>query len=129
MVSIVVCVFASVMSGFLIMAILQRIQTTYVYPIPKSINQRDKTQMSNYMNTLPMTAFLMLLATHTVGAGIAGFTMTALTGSTQPAHLLRVGAIFLLCGVFNVKVIQHPRWFVVVDLVMYIPSAMVGGHV
>ena len=37
-----------------------------------------------------------------------------------------VGALFLVGGIINVLSIPHPLWFTAVDLLLYLPLALVG---
>jgi hypothetical protein len=42
----------------------------------------------------------------------------------QPAII--VGIVLLLSGLFNLLYLPHPLWFVVLNLILYVPAAYLG---
>ena len=48
--------------------------------------------------------------------------------SPKIAHAVGIGAVFLVFGAINLKMIPHPLWFAIIDLAIYLPAAWLGGR-
>jgi len=99
-----------------------------LYPLPEGTNTSDTEAMKPYIQSLPTTAFLIVLVAHAGGALVGGL-IAALIGKRAPLLLgAIVGAFFLLGGIMNAMSLPAPLWFVVVDLVAYIPCGILGAR-
>jgi hypothetical protein len=98
-----------------------------IYPLPEGVNLYDQATMRTYVQSLPVPAFLMILVAHAGGALVGGL-VAALIARRLPLVLgAIVGGFFLVGGILNVMSIPAPLWFVIVDLVSYVPCGMVGA--
>ncbi|MCS6851670.1 MAG: hypothetical protein NZ700_10945 [Gemmataceae bacterium] len=98
-----------------------------LYPLPDGVNLSDPATMKTYTESLPVSAFLLIVVAHASGALVGGF-LAALLGRGSPVVLGTImGVFFLLGGVANVVQLPCPLWFAVVDLVSYVPCGILGA--
>ena len=83
-----------------------------------------------FISNLPISAFLILLFAHSIGTMIAGFIATLFAGETRPITATAVGAIMLCFAMINlISITSHPIWFKVAEVIIYIPSAILGFRI
>ena len=87
----------------------------------------DPATMKAYMESLPLSASVLILVAHAGGALVGGL-VAALIARRSPLVLgAIVGGLFLLGGIFNAMSIPRPLWFLVIDLISYVPCGIVGA--
>ena len=97
-----------------------------VYPLPDGLDPKDMEAMKAYVETLPVGAFLFVIASYFVGT-TAGTCAACAIGTMLP----RVFAIFIAClmligTAMNVAMIPHPTWFIVVAVIAIVIGAGLG---
>lgn len=97
-----------------------------IYPPPEGADMADPETMKAYVASLPTTAFLIVLVAHAGGALVGGL-VAGLIGRRRLVVGAIVGGLFLLGGIINVVSIPSPLWFVVLDLVSYVPCGILGA--
>ena len=100
--------------------------SSLMYPRPEGMAWDDLEAMKEFVASLPMPAFLIVLVAHVAGAFVAGFVCYAVSKKASVWFPLGLGGFFLLGGAMNLVSIPHPIWFAVADLVIYVPSAWLG---
>ncbi len=100
-----------------------------VYPPPPGLDMNDAAAMKEFVKGLPTGAFLFVLAAHAAGAFVAGAVCTLVAWQRWPVGSVIVGAVFLVVGITNLLMLPHPTWFIVVDVLVFIPAAFAGGFV
>jgi hypothetical protein len=98
-----------------------------IYPMPAGLDMQDKEAMGAWIQSLPIGAFLMLLAGYAAGSFAGGAVAVLITGKLRPA--LVVGGLLTLSGLANLVMIPHPLWVAVASLAIYVPLAWLGGRV
>lgn len=99
-----------------------------VYPPPAGANLSDPATMSAHVQSLPLPAFLIILVAHAGGALVGGLVAALIARRAQSVLGAIVGGFFLLGGIMNALSIPAPLWFVIVDLVSYVPCGVVGAR-
>jgi surface polysaccharide O-acyltransferase-like enzyme len=94
--------------------------------LPAGINPEDTAAVTNSVKNLPMHVFLLLLSNYAVCSLIAGIVSTVVAKRTTMVPALVVGTILTLGGLYNVISIQHPLWFTVSNLFVYLPFCFAG---
>ena len=85
---------------------------------------------SAFIANLPVGAFFILLFAHSIGTLIAGFIATLFAGETRPITAIAVGAMMLCFAMINlISITSHPVWFKVAEVMIYIPSAILGFRI
>ena len=86
-------------------------------------------ELRKFIDSLPLGAFLMVLVSHQSGSFVASAVATLVAGHRWLAGALGLGVVYLLAGIANASMIPVPAWFIVVDLLLYIPAALAGCYV
>lgn len=98
-----------------------------IYPLPENLDWTDTEALGNHIATLPIGAFIIVLLAYILGSVAGGFMTVQYKNSGMP-NAIAVGVILLLLGLLNLVMIQHPTWFMVVSLLLYVPFAYLGGR-
>lgn len=98
-----------------------------MYPLPEGTSMSDPEAMKTYIQSLPAAAFLIILVAHAGGALVGGFVAALIARRSALVVGAIVGGVFLLGGVMNAMSIPAPVWFVIVDLISYVPSGVIGA--
>jgi len=99
-----------------------------LYPLPEGIDVYDSVAMKEYIFSMPLTAFLILLVGYEIGGFCAGF-FAALLSSPQlrTKNALITGILLTIGSAINLILIPHPVWFNVISLLIFIPFALLGA--
>ncbi len=99
-----------------------------IYPgLPSHVDINDKKAMAEMMASMPAGAFAWLLMTYVLGSFCGGFVAGLIAAKKRKEMALAIGAIVLVGAIVNFAMISHPAWFVATALILYIPSAYLGG--
>jgi hypothetical protein len=126
MVRSILGVMAGVIVGFVLVAISDA-STMIVATPPPGLDYNDSAAMSAYSESLPLSAFLIMLVGHAVAAFAAGFVAAWIARRTAVIHGLIVGILLLTAAVANLASFYHPTWFWVAEILIYVPAACAGS--
>lgn len=98
-----------------------------IYPPPEGADMYDPATMKAYVETLPAPAFLIILVAHAGGALVGGLVAALIARRSRLVLGAIVGGIFLVAGIMNAMSIPAPLWFVVIDLILYLPGGILGA--
>jgi hypothetical protein len=98
-----------------------------LYPPPAGANMEDMAELGAYIATLPLPAFLIVLVAHAGGALVGGLVAAWIAQRARLALGAVVGGFNLLGGIMAARMIPAPVWFVVVDLLAYLPCGIAGA--
>ena len=99
-----------------------------VYPLPDGVDVNDPESLGAYIPKMPLGAFIMVWLAHGGGAFIASATCTAIAGSRWFVGAGILGVLFTLAGIANLLMLPHPIWFAVVDVLLYLPLALLACY-
>lgn len=118
-------ILAGVLLGGVTVALIEAV-SSWAYPPPAGVNLADPVQLRAFVATLPMGAFLFVLAAWASGT-LLGSGLAARLAPVAPAgHGAAVGAVFLLASLANLLAIPHPLWFALVALPLVILAGLAG---
>ena len=115
-------------AAFLIFLLIQGVNSV-LFPPPAGTDLRDSEAMRRFAETLPTTAFLVVLLSYAVGSFAAGWIAARYAPRGAMSHALVVGAALTLVGVMNLMALPHPTWFWVVNLPEFVLFAWLGAKV
>lgn len=121
-----ISVVAGMVAGFAVVTAVELFSTA-VFPPSEALDIQNRVDLAQYIDSLPTAAFLFVLAAHFLGSFVAGFTCVAVSRSGWMTGALFVGGVILAGGVANLFIIPHPNWFRIVDVLVYLPAAWLGG--
>ena len=73
--------------------------------------------MAAYVGSMPLGAFLFVLAAYVAGTVVGGFVGIAIARRHAMRFAALAGGLILLASIANFVAIPHPTWFVVATLV------------
>jgi hypothetical protein len=125
----ILAILAGIIVGSVIIAALEFVGHL-VYPLPEGLDPRDpvdRKALEDYVANAPVGSHLLLLLAYAVGTFVGAWLAAALAGRKPIVHGIIAGAFFLLATIANLQMIEHPTWFVVVNLVLVLPLAYAGA--
>jgi hypothetical protein len=94
-----------------------------IFPPPDGLDFSDPEAIRPYLDTLPIGAFLLIMASSVVAAFV-GTLVASFVGSIQPRNCaIIVGGMVFAATVANFIAIPHPLWLAVATLLGVIVSA------
>jgi hypothetical protein len=92
-----------------------------------AVDMKDPKTISSMMASMPMAAFLWILLGYAVSSFAGGLIATLISGRQRAQPAIIVGAILMVGGIMNLIMIPyHPIWFMISDLIVYLPFAWLG---
>ena len=74
--------------------------------------------------------FIFPFLAHSIGTLSGSFFVSKLSKNTTIIMPLLVGLYFFMGGIYMVKILPAPMWFILVDLILaYIPMALIGWKI
>ncbi|MGB1014197.1 MAG: hypothetical protein ACPG4T_08705 [Nannocystaceae bacterium] len=116
-----------VLTGSLVVFVIQSIGHAVV-EMPSGFDPNDPASIAAVADQIPLAALLFVLVSYLLGVIAGGFVAAKITAKQPMLHAHIVGAVFLLMGVLNLMMIPHPVWFAIASLLVFSPSAHVGGR-
>ena len=98
-----------------------------IYPLPEGVTPNDHRAFAEFVSGLPFTAFAIVLAGYVVGSLAGGYTGAKFAHSKWKVIGLVIGVVLTAGGAMNVLSIPHPGWFVILNLLLFIPMALLGA--
>ncbi len=111
--------------GFIVVAGIEMINYG-LFPLPAGLDPSDREGMLEHVKTLPAMAYVIVLFAHISGAFFSSFVATWIADSSHKKIALGLGIFMMAMGLVNIVSIPHPMWFNILDLVIYVPFALVG---
>ncbi len=121
--SIVVAIVAAVITFTIIEQLIH-----FVYPFPQGMDPGNMEQINEYLRELPNLYWGLVIVGWVIGSALAGFLIKKISRSTSMILPLIVGVVLTLAGIANILAFQHPAWFVVCTLLVFIPSVLAGNY-
>jgi hypothetical protein len=124
--SVLAVLAGAIVAGVLI-SVVEGISSA-VYPPPPGLDLNNPEALRQYIDRLPIGAFLFVLAAWAVGPFAGAYVAARLVRRARMAHGLIVGALFLIAGVLNMLMIPHPIWMWVAGIAIFIGCSYLGAR-
>lgn len=92
------------------------------YPPPPGLDFNDKAVMARFAATLPVGAFLFVLASYAVGVTAGAWLAPRLSVSEHRRQGVMIGLLFFVASLLNLSSFPHPAWFWIANLLI-VPAA------
>lgn len=109
----------------LVISLIQLVSQA-TYPMPEGLKVSGKEAMAAWIKGLPLGAFIFVLCSHGMGALTGALTCRLIVGERWLRGTLFISGFLTLAGIMNLLSIPHPVWFSVVDILLYLPAALLG---
>jgi hypothetical protein len=93
-----------------------------IYALPAGTDPNNPEGMRQAVATLPVAAFLLLLAGWVLAGGVGSYTAARLAAHARATHGLIVALFMLVATVGNLAKIPHPVWMWPASIIL-IPAA------
>ncbi len=126
----ILAVVVALIAAFAVIMIVQMLSSLVVSP-PGSDVMSDPERMREFMSSLPITAYVVVLVGYFLGSFAGGYLVTNMSRRESPGMSLPllIGAILTIAGLLNFFVTMpgQPMWVAVVSLLIFIPVTLLGS--
>ncbi|MHC2067999.1 hypothetical protein ACYFX5_11035 [Bremerella sp. T1] len=101
-----------------------------MYPLPSGIDLQDPSDaeaFGHHLASLPFIAFVLVWIAHAGGSFSGAAFGRFVEGDRVWKESLAIGGIFTAMGLVNAVSMAFPFWFILIDLALYLPAAILGG--
>ncbi len=95
---------------------------------PEGLNIFDAESVKAHAGGFTAANFVGTLVAHHLGTFVGAFLAAWIAPMRKMIFALVIGVWFLLGGIYAATVVSAPMWFVIIDLLLYIPIAFLGGR-
>jgi len=99
-----------------------------IYPMPAGMNLNDPAAISAYTSGAPTIVFILLVLSYALGSLVAGLIAALMAPANKMAKAITVGGILMGLGAYNLFMIPHPVWTVIISIFLFIPCSYLGGY-
>ena len=118
-------VVAGLLAAFVVFTAIEGL-SSIIHPPPPGLNMKNPEMMKEYIATLPLSAKIMVLAAYVIGSLVAGVVVAKVSKSSDKKLPIITGSILTVAAIANLFMIPAPIWFVVINLLIYIPFVLLG---
>lgn len=125
----ILAVIVALIAATAVMMIVEMLNS-FLLPRPSSDILGDPAKLREYMANGPTMAYVVVLIGYFLGAFIGGFIVKNMSRRESPgiAMPLLIGVILTVLGVVNFVMLPgQPVWFIILALLIFIPSALFGN--
>lgn len=120
----IVSVIVGVVSAVLLFIFVENINST-VHPTSTQVYNDPSATPTAYANQ-PLTFWLIVLFGWVSGSMCCGFIIKRISKSENQKLPLIAGSLLTLSAIANFLALPHPTWFIVLGLILFIPSTWLG---
>lgn len=99
-----------------------------LHPTPTNFDFEDSISVKAFYENQPISLWLLVLAGWLIGSILCGFLIKLISKSDNIKLPIIAGCILTLSAIANFFSLPHPTWFIVVGLLIFIPSTLFGHN-
>lgn len=100
-----------------------------LHPAPPNLDFKDSIAVKSFYENQPLSLWLLVLLGWVVGSFLCGLLIKWISKNASKKLPIIAGCIFTLSAVANFFSLPHPTWFIVVGLLVFIPSTLLGHKI
>lgn len=112
---------AGIISAFVVVFLMEMLSAK-LYPFPNNLDVNNPEQIAAYIDSLPPTASLLVMAGYALASLAGGVVATLISGRERARIAIIIGLLLTVVGLFN----PDPIWFKVTSSFIYVPFAYLG---
>ena len=121
----IISVVVGLVSAIVVFVIAETINSS-LHPTPQTLDYNDSIAVKAFYDNQPLSLWLLVLVGWIVGSALCGF-LIKLISKKEKQHLpIIAGSILTLSAIANFFSLPHPTWFIIVGLIIFIPSTLLG---
>ena len=121
----ILSVIAGLITANVVFLIVEAINHS-LYPFPKNLDFKDTLAVQSFYESQPITIWFLVLIGWFVGSFLGGFVIKLISKNENKTLPIIAGVVLTLSAIANFYLIPHPTWFIVVGLLVFIPSVLIG---
>lgn len=98
-----------------------------LYPMPDGVTFNDKEGFAAYVETLPLTAFLIVLVAHLSQAFFGALVAAKISRKRPMVVAMLIGVLSLIGGLINMQSIPLPTWMWI-EMPLYLVAAWFAAY-
>jgi len=98
-----------------------------LYPMPDGVSFNDKEGFAAYIETLPLTAFLIILVAHLSQAFFGALAAAKISKKRRTTVAMIIGVLTLIGGYINMQNIPLPTWMWI-EIPLYLVFAWLAAY-
>lgn len=102
--------------------------TASLHPAPTNLDYKDSIAVKAFYENQPLSMWLLVLAGWVIGSLLCGLLIKIISKNENKKLPIIAGIILTLSAVANFFSLPHPTWFIVVGLIVFIPSTLLGHN-
>lgn len=123
----IISVIVGLVSAIAVFLIAETINSS-LHPIPQTLDYKDSIAVKAFHKNQPLTLWLFVLAGWIIGSALCGFLIKLISKNENKKLPITAGSILTLSAMANFFLLPHPAWFIIVGLLIFIPSTLLGHN-
>lgn len=123
--NILAVILGLVASSFIIFSL--EVVKYIIYPSPADLDPNDIEAVKIYTSAAPPVVFILVIIEFALGSLIGGIIAASIAKKNKMAQAITVGGILMGLGAYNLFMIPHPVWTIIISIFLFIPCSYLGG--
>lgn len=115
------------LASFAIIIVIEGIGAV-IYPQPPGFDMNDPEALKAFAAGAPSVVYVLLVLSYAIGAVVGGMIAAAMAVNKKMTKSITLGGILMGLGAYNLFMIPHPIWTIVISLFVFIPCSYLGGY-
>lgn len=99
-----------------------------LHPTPQTLDFKDSMAVKTFYENQPLTFWLLVLTGWIIGSTLCGFLIKFISKSKSKKLPVIAGTLLTFSAIVNFFSLPHPTWFILVGLLIFIPSTLLGHN-
>lgn len=121
----VISVIVGLAAAIVIFLIAETINTS-LHPAPENLDLNDSMAIKSFYDMQPISFWFLVLAGWALGSFLCGLLIKWISKNGNKTLPVIAGSILTISAIANFILLPHPVWFIVVGLIIFIPSTLAG---
>ncbi|MCU0322319.1 MAG: hypothetical protein MUE72_07880 [Chitinophagaceae bacterium] len=97
-----------------------------LHPVPNNLDFKDPLAVKTFYEQQPVTLWLLVLLGWAMGSFFCGLLIQLIGKNPNKKLPIIAGSILTVSAIANFVLLPHPIWCIVVGLLIFIPSTIIG---
>lgn len=121
----IISVVVGLVSAIVVFVIAETINSS-LHPAPQTLDYNDSIAVKTFYENQPLSLWLFVLVGWIIGSVLCGFLIKLISKNDNKKLPIIAGSILTLSAVANFFTLPHPTWFIILGLIVFIPSTLLG---
>ncbi len=99
-----------------------------IYHRPAGFDEKNTAAVKIYVENAPSIVFIILIISYALGSILGGLVSSVIAPHNKMTKSITVGGILMGLGAYNLFMIPHPLWTIVISFFVLIPCSYLGGY-